>query len=78
MIVIGPEPEGTLKKYVAEGGLEVDRVSSSATIGHEFKAAATPTLVLVDSQGRAVRSWRGELREREKEVEDALKAVTNP
>lgn len=60
LIAVGLESEEVLKNYLTENGLTTIR---PLTVTRESEAAAvvarTPTLVLVDRQGRVLTSWTG-------------------
>jgi peroxiredoxin len=72
VVVVGPEPEEQLRRYVAEHGLIADQVISVQRGVLRF--AGTPTLVLLDRDGRIRRVWQGQLAvAQEKEVEESLR-----
>ena len=72
LVVIGPETEEQLRRYLTEHGLLVDQVVSVQR--GELRFAGTPTLLLLDAEGRIQRVWQGQLAAaQEGEVEESLK-----
>jgi len=73
-IVLGSEPEETVRGYLSSGGVEIDSVSM---VGQKSRLASrTPTLALTDSAGRVIGCWTGRLTEdQEHEVERALMTI---
>lgn len=70
MIALGREPDIQLSEHLKSRGVQVDTVLSIGQ--NDYNVRGTPTLVLADSTGRVVAQWRGALRGREGEVENAL------
>jgi peroxiredoxin len=72
LVVVGPEPEEQLRRYLAEHGLEADQVVSVQRGLLRF--AGTPTLLLLDPKGKIQRVWQGQLAAgQEGEVEESLR-----
>jgi hypothetical protein len=72
LIVAGPASVDSLKRYVAERGLQTDLVVSAGA--PTIKIAGTPTLIVIGPD-RVVRSvWRGQLdKDREQQLLDQLR-----
>jgi thiol-disulfide isomerase/thioredoxin len=70
LIAVGPEPAGVLHDYLQRHAVTVDSVASVAP--DAIKARGTPTLVLVDRNGRVRAQWIGALRGRERQVQAKL------
>ena len=51
------EPAEVTRNYLAEHGVEVDRI-----VSEDVRSVPTPTLVIVDSEGVVEQSWTGSLR----------------
>jgi hypothetical protein len=56
--VVGIEPPRVLSEYLSRHALDSVPVTSQLTLGG---IRATPSLVVVDTHGRVVRSWSGQL-----------------
>ncbi|HUE85886.1 MAG TPA: conjugal transfer protein TraF [Vicinamibacterales bacterium] len=54
-VAVSPEPVETTKSYLSLHRL--NGVAAAQATG--FKIGGTPTLILVDSQGKLIRAWRG-------------------
>lgn len=73
-VVVGREPAEILQGYVQSHALTSVKIISIAP--GVVRVRATPTLILVDTRGRVVREWRGQLQPRqEEEVIGAIRAM---
>lgn len=70
LLAVGFEPEPTITSYLASHRVQTDAVLS--TLSRKFKFAATPTLVVLDSNGVVLNQWVGALNERQNEVRQVL------
>jgi hypothetical protein len=71
LVVIGFEPQAVLEGYLAEHRFKPDHVVSVAIGSVKFQG--TPTLALIESNGKILEIWRGQLTtEREAEVKQRL------
>lgn len=61
VLAIGQEPVSNLQMFLQQRGVEVDDVLR--VDGALFRVPATPSLVLADSNGKVLRTWRGLLTE---------------
>lgn len=59
IIAMAPESVASLKQYVGNYAFEVDHLRELPKSG--YKVAATPTMILVDRDGRVMRSFQGKL-----------------
>ena len=62
MVAVSREAGDVLSNYLHSNALTVDQVATLEA-GQPFRLRLTPTLVLVDGNGRATRSWVGALSE---------------
>ena len=70
-VVVGAEPVNTLREYIGDFAVEPDRI---ITVSRGlFEVSATPTAIVADGTGRVRGYWRGLLRDRERELEAALR-----
>lgn len=68
-----PEDTTTVREYTNSLGLTVESFANIPL--KKLNAPATPTLILVDRNGRVIKSWLGKLTaDREREVIDAIEA----
>jgi hypothetical protein len=58
VLVVGPESEETLTAYVNSHGVVPDGIFSLPTL----RVNATPTILLVDRDGKLQKVWIGRLR----------------
>ena len=57
LVAVSMEPAEVTRNYLAEHGVEVDRI-----VSEDVRSVPTPTLVIVDSEGVVEQSWTGLLR----------------
>lgn len=69
IVAASVEPEAQFKRYLADAGLKPDL----AVHFERMNVPGTPTLVVIDSQGKVLRSWLGKLSsEQEDEISKLL------
>jgi len=74
-IALAPEPKGIADRYLKDAGVEVDR-TIEITSTQLTRVRATPTLIVLDSSGRVVKSWVGHLNQAgEDEVVRTLRSL---
>jgi hypothetical protein len=74
VVAVLPQGEEDSRDYLSSLGVSIENVKQASfdTLG----VGATPTLILVDAQGRVIRSWVGELSpDDERRVLDAIAAT---
>jgi peroxiredoxin len=59
IIAVAPEPIASLQKYLDNYAFEVDHLSELPKGG--YKVSGTPTMILVDRDGRVIKSFQGKL-----------------
>lgn len=70
LVAVGFEPESTITAYLAGHRVETDGIFS--TMSRAYKFAATPTLLVLDSNGVVIQQWVGALNGRQSEVRALL------
>lgn len=59
IIAVAPESLGSLQRYLGNHAFEVDHLRELPKSG--YKVSATPTMILVDSNGKVMKSFQGKL-----------------
>lgn len=61
LIAVFPEEESKVKQYVQQNGLQVS--STAATDFKELGVETTPTMILIDKEGKIIDFWIGQIPE---------------
>lgn len=73
VVAVFPQDTESAAKHLTALGLSIEKIRQATLVS--LGTAGTPTLILVDSSGRAIDSWVGKLPpEEEKRVFERLRA----
>ena len=72
LVAVSKEDDSVMKKYLESNALSVDQIAAVPP-EQPFRLRLTPTLVLVDKEGKATQSWVGALSEDNKA--EVLRAI---